>query len=83
MTTILTRSPACVVTNRLHGRAKIGDVQTAPQALWQSGLKEFDDKIFALLTDINTDLIVGQIDNNATCIFIATAKINVFERRRA
>ena len=65
----------------LHGRTEIGNVETATQALRQAGAQELDHQVLPLLANVDTHLVVGQVDDHAAGILDAPAEIDVAQRQ--
>ena len=78
-----TRSPLCVVDDALHRRAEVGDVEAAAQAVGQRRAQELDDEVLALLADVDADLVVRQLDDDAAGAVGAAAEVDVAQRQLA
>ena len=66
--------------NHLNRSAKIGHIQLPTQAFRKTGFQELHNQLVSLLTNIDSNLITIQIDNNPSSILYATPKINIFQR---
>ena len=63
----------------LHGCTEISNVQTSPQTLGKRCFQELHHQGFPLLTDVDTDFVIGQSHHNSTRIVGSAAKIDVFQ----
>ena len=66
----------------LHRRAEVGDVEAAAQRVGQARAQEFDHQALALLADVDADLVVRQLDDDATGAVAAAAKVDLAQRQR-
>ena len=66
---------------RLHRRAEVGDVEAAAQAVGQARAQEFDDQVLALLADVDADLVVRQLDDDAAGAVGAAPEVDVAQRQ--
>ena len=66
--------------HRLHRRAEVGHIQAAAQALGQGTLQELHHEARALLADVDTDLVVRQLDDDTPRIARAAAEVDVAQR---
>ena len=78
-----TRSPLCDGGDALHRRAEVGDVEAAAQAVGQARAQELDDQALALLADVDADLVVRQLDDDAAGAVGAAAEVDVLQRQLA
>ncbi len=66
----------------LHRRAEVGDVEAAAQRVGQARAQELDDQALALLADVDADLVVRQLDDDAAGAVGAAPEVDVAQRQR-
>jgi hypothetical protein len=64
----------------LDRRAEVGDVEAAAQVVGQARAQELDDQALALLADVDADLVVRQLDDDAAGTVRAAPEVDVAQR---
>ena len=66
--------------HQLHRSCEIGHVDSAAQPLRQCRLGKFDHQVLSYLFDIDPDLVIGQVDNDAPTALGSKTKIDILQR---
>ena len=76
-----TRSPTCVVVTLWTGVPKSVTSRRRRRRVGQARAQELDDQVVALLANVDADLVVGQLDDDATGAVGAAPEVDVAQRQ--